>query len=284
MQPKTPSDLSFPAYLMNFPFTVNNNVINNPLMLDYEGQTYDYNKAFQQFFDFYTAIAASSVVSLLPSSGNFQDQTYVANVACYLPHQDIMVLANFKSEPRIGEEEVASEFFEMMGYRLRKPHTTFEGEADLKYIRDNLYIGGYGIRTQIESYRWMAQEFGTDVIPIKMNDEKLYHFDCMFLPLPKARALVATSVVQPDDLRILERYFNIISVPKEHLYDAYTNCLVKNNKVYHSPVTPNTWGDFESLISKLDLEPVRVNLSEFEKSGASLSCLILHLNYEGRNG
>ena len=274
---KTPTTLAFPAYMMNFPFTVDNREVNNVLMEAYRNQKYDYNKAFAQFMKMYSYFTQHGLVYVLPSDGDFQDQTYVANVGCYLPHvrNDTVVLANFKSEPRRGEELIAKPFFQGLGYTVVKPSTTFEGEADLKWLRDNIYVGGYGIRTDRDTYRWLEETTGAEITTVEMYDGGLYHFDCMFLPLTKEKALVAVSAIRPEDLRKLEKLVEIIPVPNEYLYDAWTNCIVYGKTVMGSPAHPE-WCDF---IAKQGMEPVRFDLSEFEKSGAAASCLVMHLNY-----
>lgn len=281
MPVRTPSKLPFPAYLLNFPFTVNNNCINNVLMEPYSGEKYNYSIAFKQFMGLYNYLAKDNLVYLLPSKGNYQDQVFVANLGCYLPHSDLMLVSNFTSEPRQGEDKIGLEFLSMMGYTVLQPRTKFEGEADLKYLRDNLFIGGYGIRTDKGTYSLIQDVSDTNVVTIEMNDPKLYHFDCMFLPLTTHKALVATRAIKPNDLRKIERLVEVIDVPGDHLYDAWTNCVVLGNKVLYGPATPELGKEFSYFIEKHDFEPVTIDLSEFEKSGAALSCMVLHLNYIG---
>ncbi len=43
-------------------------------------------KAYKQFMDLYNFMAGQSLVHLLPSEGNFQDQVYVANLGLQLYH------------------------------------------------------------------------------------------------------------------------------------------------------------------------------------------------------
>jgi N-dimethylarginine dimethylaminohydrolase len=169
-----------------------------------------------------------------------------------------------------------------MGYNLIKPVTTFEGEADLKWLRDNIYVGGYGIRTDIRTHYWLEDVTGAEITKIEMNDGGLYHFDCMFLPLTHEKALVATQAIKPDDLRKLEKLVEIIPVPVSYLYFAWTNCLVFGKEVLYGPATPELGNAFGDYISKYGYEPIIVELTEFEKSGAALSCACMHLNYKAR--
>lgn len=285
---KTPSQLDMPVFLLNFPLTVDNKVINNPLMEKYANEKYNYTVAFEQFTKLYRYLANKGLVYFLPSDTTncYQDQVYVANVGCYLPHlkEDSILLSNFKSEPRQGEEQVALDFFQSMGYNvLSTEPATFEGEADLKWLHSNVYVGGYGIRTDRRVYDSLEKDLGAKVITVEMTDPKLYHFDCSFLPLTATQALVATSAIKKKDLRKLEQVVDIISVPKEYVYDAWTNGLVFGKRVLHMPNMAGDCGkNFSELIMKHGYEPVLIDLSEFEKSGAALSCFVMHLNFQGR--
>jgi N-dimethylarginine dimethylaminohydrolase len=251
-------------------------------MIDFKQESYNYPLAFSQFFSLYSSLSAFSLIYLLPSSGYYQDQVFVANLGCYLPHNkgNVIVLSNFKSEPRIGEDRIGRQFFESMKYTVIQPPTTFEGEADLKYLRDNIYIGGYGIRTDRKSLDWISDVTGAVIIPVKMKDTRLYHFDCLLLPISFGKALVATSEIEKEDLKNIENVVEVISVPKEYVHSAWTNSLVVGNKVFFYSPARNFFEDF--CRQSLNLEPVFIDLSEFEKSGAGLSCMVMHLNYKGR--
>jgi N-dimethylarginine dimethylaminohydrolase len=280
--PKTPSGLNQQVFLLNFPLTVDSRYVNNILMENYRGQPYNYTLAFKQFMGLYNYLAKDYLVYLLPSYGNFQDQVFVANLGCYLPHmqRDTILLSNYTSEPRQGEEEIGLEFFDLMGYDVIQPTMKFEGEADLKWLRDNIYVGGYGIRTEGTLHNWLSDLTGAEIVSIEMSDQGLYHFDCMFLPLTQEKGLVATKAIKQRDLKKIEGIIEVIDVPEASLYDAWTNCLVLKNKVLMSPANSQIGSAFADFIAKQSFEPVLIDLSEFEKSGAALSCCVFHLNYK----
>lgn len=253
----------------------------------YAGIPYDYPKAYTEFMGLYRFLVNKGLVYLLPSYGNFQDQTFVANLGCYLPHleEDTILLSNFRSKPRQGEEWVGNEFFHRMNYSVIRPPTFFEGEADLKYFRDNIYLGGYGIRTDLQSYHWLMDKTGAKVVTIKMSDLKCYHFDCLFLQLSPTEAMVATQIISKADLRKIEKLVSIIPVPDEFLYDAWTNGVVIGKQVLHMSGGPGD-GDqkFCEYLAKYGYDCQLIPLMEFEKNGAALSCMIMNLNYKYRFG
>jgi len=286
--PPTPSLLPYPSFMMNFPFTVDNEVKNNVLM-NKNNKPYNHKKAFDQFMALYQLIIQEgSLVYLLPSTvpPSLQDLPFVANVGAYLPHlkPDTVLIANFKSPPRKGEDKVAEKFFESMNYEIHKPPAHWEGEADLKYIKNNLYAAGYGIRTDIKSLNWMQNKFDMDIITVKMDDPKLYHFDCQFFPVSKSKALVSTKAFRPEDLKKIEKHMDVTDVPKQFMYDGWTSSIVIGNKVFCGDIpSKDSVKAHDSIIEKMGYETVGVDLNEFAKSGGDLSCLILTLNNRNRD-
>ena len=154
---ETPSQLSVQSYVMNFPHTFSTSNPNNVWMEEMSNKELAINrpKAYKQFLDLYSFMAGQSLVHLLPAEGNFQDLIYVANLGLQLPHikdENHILLSNYTSPPRQGEEYVGEKFFKQMGYNTHISPHKWEGEADIKYLKDNVYIGGYGIRSNIQTY------------------------------------------------------------------------------------------------------------------------------------
>lgn len=286
---QTPAHLDVPAFVMNFPFSVSNRICNNALMLDYKDHPYIYDAAFAQFMSLYREITRDALVYMLPSRDmTLQDLVYTANVGIYLPHiqeKDIIILSNFTSFPRLGEERVADTFFQSMNYYTIQCPYRFEGEADIKILRDNIYVAGYGLRTECKTHEWMSDRFGMEVISLRMTDPKLYHFDCVFFKIDDENALVATEALSPLDLRRLENYINITPVPTRYLYYGWTNSIRLGQKVLYAIEDEGDGDrDFAALMETFGLETVYKDLDEFAKSGADLSCMLMHLNYNNYKG
>ena len=70
-----------------------------------------------------------------------------------------------------------------MGYKTEISPYKWEGEADIKYLSDNVYIGGFGIRSDIKTYKWMEENYDMKIIKVKMVDEYMYHLDCSIFPI-----------------------------------------------------------------------------------------------------
>lgn len=300
---KTPAKIHVPSFLMNFPFTLDTREPNN-IWMGKIGSPVNYEIAFAQFLDLYHYLARNSLIYLLPSEGNFQDLVYVANIGAYLPHledRDVILVSNYKSKPRIGEDIVGIKFFKNMGYETHQPPFHWEGEADLKFLRDNIYFAGYGIRTDLRSHQWMKDKFDMNIISLEMNNPYLFHLDCLCTTVDRDKVFLITSALSKTEIQAIEKVAEIIDIPEKYRYAAFTNCVRLGDEILCSDTLPilaneakklsekdlqalkNSSMDFlDNTCSKLGLKPRFFNLSEFEKSGSALSCMIMHLNYLNR--
>jgi N-dimethylarginine dimethylaminohydrolase len=293
---ETPSQLPLQSYVMNFPFSLSTSDPNNIWMQELTNEELAINrpKAYKQFMDLYNFVAGGSLTYLLPSEGNFQDQVYVANLGIYLPHitdENHIILSNFTSDPRKGEEQVGEKFFNQMGYKTAISPYKWEGEADLKFLYDNVYIGGYDIRSDIKTYEWMEENYGMNIIKLEMVDEYLYHLDCSVFALNQDQTLICTELYEESELKMLEKHTEIIDIDVEDALGGLTNSVRMGNMIlcasnisemkktheYYAG-EKHKLETLEKICGDAGMEPVIFNLSEFMKSGAMLSCMMMHLN------
>ena len=293
---ETPSQLQLQSYVMNFPFSLSTNDPNNIWMQELTDDELQINKpkAYKQFMDLYNFMSGQSLVYLLPSEGNFQDQVYVANLGLQLPHikdENHILLSNYTSDPRKGEELVGKKFFQQMGYKTHISPYKWEGEADIKHLYDNVYIGGYGIRSNIKTYEWMEENFDMNIIKVAMVDEYMYHLDCSIFPLNHDKTLVCTELYDPEEIKQIEQYTEIIDVDVDNALGGMTNSVRMGNMILcasniaelkksddlYSPEKIKI-KSLEKICSDEGMEPIIFNLSEYMKSGAMLSCMVMHLN------
>ena len=293
--------LTFPVLLMNLPLSLSAQIPNNAWMADMSASERDIclDRAIAQFLDLYKHIARRAVVYLLPSTPGLQDQTYVSNLGVVLPHceEDTVIISRFRSPPRIGEAGVGADFFKLMNFAVeRVPESVdaepvyFEGEADLKHIRGDLYIGAHGMRTSRNALSWAAERFGMQVLPFQTVDPYLYHLDCCMFRLTDEVVLLCTSVADPACLREIEQHCEIIDISLEEARAGITNGLLLSGEILcDSNITELANGSQKYSLEKAKIERLenlcsrfghRLSvfcMSEFYKSGALLSCLIMHI-------
>ena len=294
---ETPSQLHLQSYVMNFPHTLSTSDPNNIWMQELTDEELSLNrpKAYKQFMDLYNFMAGQSLVHLLPSEGKYQDQVYVANLGLHLPHltnENIILLSNFTSDPRKGEENVGKKFFTQMGYETHISPYKWEGEADIKHLYDNVYVGGYGIRSNIKTYEWMEENFDMEIIKVAMVDEYLYHLDCSIFPLNLDKTLVCTELFDEEEIAQIEQHTEVIDVNVDDALCGMTNSVRMGNMILcASNIAELKKSDgelydgekhkiesLEKICANEGMEPVIFNLSEYMKSGAMLSCMVMHLN------
>jgi arginine dihydrolase len=295
---RNPTQLERPAFLLSFPFSLSTDVANNPWMEDLppDQRQVDFTRATLQFLELYHYLAGEALIYLAPTPGetNLQDLVYTANLGVVLDHmpgRNTVVISNFTSAPRCGEAEVGIRFFGDMGYEVHIPPTKFEGEAELKHLHDNVYVGGYGIRSERETYDWMERTFDMRVIAVRLRDPYLYHLDCSVFPITTENSLVCTELFEKGELAELEKTTNIIDVSVDNAYSGICNSvrlpravlnsshihqLKAGTEAYQHEIEKNR--KLEDIVSNFALDVSYFNLSEYHKSGALLSCMIMHLN------
>jgi N-dimethylarginine dimethylaminohydrolase len=293
-----PGTLERPAFLMSCPFSYSADYPNNVWMRELcdDDRKVDRTRAMSQFAQVYRHMAADAFVFLLPTPKHctLQDLVFTANLGIVLEHvpsRDIVVLSNFSSAPRVGETAIGEQFFRSMGYTTIVAPYKFEGEAELKHLHDNAYVGGYGIRSDRKVYDWMEDEFEMEIVKVRETDEYLYHLDCSIFPVTAEDTLVCTELFEKAEVARLEKVTNVIDVSADACYSGICNSVRHHNSIlnsshihslragsdeYFEELRKNR--ELEDLAIRLGLEVCYFNLSEYHKGGALLSCMVMHLN------
>lgn len=294
LRTRTPSEYPFPVFALCPPVYVDNKIKNNPTMDEHKSEEMDRDKFLAQWYNFYNVLAANSLVYLITPVKGLQDQTYVNSFA-YLPHlkdRDVIVLSNFTGEGRAGEEEVAGGLLKDLGYETIKCPFKFEGEPELKYLRKNIYLGGYGFRSDIRAHHWLEEKFGCEIITIKETDEILYHLDCSVFVFDDYNVMLCAEIIDSKTIAEIEKIANIIPVSRQDAYEGICNCVEVEDAVYNSSplkfMRPDDDGyanqkhkneTLERICRDLGKELIYFDMSQAELSGAKCSCFVSHLNY-----
>ena len=286
-RPLNLSQFDGPAFLMAPPLSFDTQVANNIWMedLDDAERAIQPRKAMRQFQVLYNFIASRSLVSLvaMPSSAGLQDLVFTANLGIvlnHLPDNNTVIISNFNSEPRFGEMEVGMRYFKEMGYRTYIPRGKFEGEAELKHLHDNVYIGGYGMRSEKEAFEEMEEQFGMEIIKVRETNPYLYHLDCSVFPLTTEKTVVCTEVFTKKEIKGIEAHTEIIPISRAgalaglcnsvrmggHILNAsHINDLRIGSESYRLEIDKNR--RLEDICGEEGFEVAFFNLSEFLKGG-----------------
>ncbi|MGO4440554.1 dimethylarginine dimethylaminohydrolase family protein [Rhizobium sp. RAF56] len=295
--------LDCPVLLMNLPLSLSTEVPNNVWMEDLspEDRGVRLDRAVAQFQGLYRHVTQHAIVYLLPTEFGLQDQTYVSNLGVVLPHcaRDTVIISRFKTEPRVGEAKVGIDFFKLMNFSVERPPKTIggapvylEGEADLKHVRGNLYIGAHGMRTSRNALSWAAKRFDMEIVPFHITDPYLYHLDCWVFRLSDEALMLCTSLADRTCLRMIEQHCEIIDISPDEARSGMTNGLLLPGEV----ICDSDIQELESGSARYEVEKAKIDrleqicarfgrslrvfsMSEFYKSGALLSCLVMPIKH-----
>jgi N-dimethylarginine dimethylaminohydrolase len=129
-----------------------------------------------------------------------------------------------------------------------------------------------------------------------MVDEYLYHLDCSIFALNQDQTLVCTELFDEEEIAEMEKHTEIIDIHVDDALCGLTNSvrmgnmvlcasniaeLKKSHEYYEGEV--HKIKTLEKICGDAGMEPVIFNLSEYMKSGAMLSCMMMHLNRVDHN-
>ena len=211
----------------------------------------------------------------------------------------LYIPASFHNQRRFGEETSAMQFAHDHGLHVQPmigkdgKDITFEG-GDLRQIPGkSAYLMGFGLRSNDQGAKTIAQMAGVDVFPIKMLREDFYHLDCCLCPLPNNKLIMfkgsednPTFTKESDDfLHNLYGKDNILYISEKEAQHFATNLVMAKDQLVvsagafskDSMATLKNWG------FKVNEVPCEV----FHKSGGSIRCSLSELtsqNFEQRHG
>ncbi len=295
---RTLSQMPVPVFVVAPPLFCSDKIENNVWMSSAKGKDdvpVDVEKMVGEWLEFYKILVGTGAyVPTLPPVKGLQDLVYV-NSFCYLPHitdKDIIILSNFTAEGRPGEEDVARNYLEPIGYTCVKPPMKFEGFPELKWLRDDIYFGGYGFRTDKKFHLWVEREYGCKVIKIQEKDEFCYHLDCNLFVLDHENVIACNETIDKETMKEIEKVANIFPVTDDDCYEDACNIIrsgemiivassiqtmKKSDPIYEKQKHKND--RLEEICNVMGLEMTLVSLDEQGKSGAATSCLATPLNH-----
>lgn len=226
-----------------------------------------------------------TLVCPLPHKAYIPDIVFCASAGLSLPRlgHPLVVLPNMKYHQRKDELPYIKEYFK----RIKLPtieypgSEPFEGQAEVKWFDGGKkMVCGYGYRSTKKTYEELDQLFdrlyGKDkpeMLVLPLISPYFYHLDLAMLGYHDQRCIVQRKAFSPTSIRKLERFLGKENVTVIDSSDTFAlNAIIDGAHLISHPFTdPNIQKVFESttgLISK------QVNVSEFEKSGGAVRCMV----------
>ncbi|MCB1739513.1 MAG: TIGR00300 family protein [Gammaproteobacteria bacterium] len=254
----------------------------NPWMEGNVGQASS-SVACRQWRILHDTLARQADVALLQPVAGLPDMCFTANGGFVIDTR--FVPSVFSVVQRAPEVAHVQAWFEAQGFQvlqLSQDHP-FEGEGDaLLWPSDEgsgLLWAGYGVRTGLQAHRELCELLNLEVISLRLVDERFYHLDTCFLPLPDARVMYYPAAFDEASLqRIRSRVpaERRLEIGHEDAAGFACNAIRLGSTLVLNQVS-------EALARRLrawGYEPIVVALSEFLKAGGAAKCLALLLAQE----
>lgn len=218
----------------------------------------------------------AAVVRMTARSGN-PDMCFTANAG--LVESDHAALARFRMPERSSEEAHFADWFEEDGFEVSSipDAAPFEGEGDALFQPGApLLWAGYGVRTTLESHVALAARFRTEVVSLRLVDQRFYHLDTCFAPLPDGRLLYYPAAFDERSRQAIEARIpgaKRLAVSDRDAMAFSCNTLRVGNRLFMNDASSALRDDLAAWGFEVRLHPV----DEFLKAGGGVKCLSLHL-------
>ncbi len=214
---------------------------------------------------------------------DLEDMVFAANqvfVGSGAAHERFIVPSRMRYESRQREVPYYVEWFARRGFEsidLGLDATAgefLEGHGDLMWRpSSNLVLAGHGFRSSeagVARFTQAMQPEGIRVVPIRLADPTFYHLDTCLSPLNAEAALIYPDAFAGESLDALHREWKrLYEVTRDDAMQFACNGISVNQHFIASHLSPA----LERSLAAEGLEPVLVDVSEFEKAGGSVFCM-----------
>lgn len=233
------------------------------------------DRAVEQWQGLYQTLKEHSIVDLVTPQVGWPDMVFTANAG--LVSGKNVVLSRFLHKERQGEEPYFKEWFENNGftvYELPKD-LPFEGAGDALFDRSGSFLwAGYGFRSELDSHPYLAKWLDTEVISLRLVDQRFYHLDTCFCPLTDGYLLYYPPAFDSYSNRLIEMRVPAakrIAILESDAVNFACNAVNIDHKVVINKISEN----LKLRLSQAGFQTIETPLTEFLKAGGAAKCLTL---------
>lgn len=225
----------------------------------------------------------AEVYAIEPEAG-LPDMCFAANGGLVL--DEAFVPSTFSVVQREPESSLYRSWADSAGFDVVESDLALplEGEGDALWWPGEgnpqpVLWAGYGVRTSLEAHRMLTEQLAVDVVSLRLVDQRFYHLDTCFVPLPDGRAIYYPAAFDEPSRQRIESLVSAdrrIEVGDEDAFGFACNAVRLGNTLITSHATP-------ALRRALDAWSYRVvttPLTEFIKAGGAAKCLALVLDQD----
>ncbi len=235
------------------------------------------DRAVEQWQKLYHIIKEYAIVDLVTPQKGVPDMVFTANAGLVLG--DNVVLSRFYHPERQGEEPFFKQWFEENGftvYELPKD-LPFEGAGDALFDREGRWLwAGYGFRSELDSHPYIAKWLDTEVLSLRLIDNRFYHLDTCFCPLKDGYLLYYPEAFDSYSNRLIEMRVPTekrIAIDEADAVNFACNAVNINDVVIINKISD----ELNRRISEKGFKVIQTPLTEFLKAGGAAKCLTLRV-------
>ncbi|ACK66743.1 LOR/SDH bifunctional protein conserved domain protein [Rippkaea orientalis PCC 8801] len=235
------------------------------------------DRAVEQWQNLYHIIKDRAIVDLVEPQKGWPDMVFTANAGLVLG--DNVVLSRFYHKERQGEEPHFKKWFEDNGFTVYEmpPDLPFEGAGDALFDREGRWLwAGYGFRSELDSHPYIAQWLDTEVLSLRLMDERFYHLDTCFCPLTGGYLLYYPPAFDAYSNRLIELRIPAekrIVVEEPDAVNFACNAVNINSTIVMNKISDG----LQKRLTDVGFEVVQTSLTEFLKAGGAAKCLTLRV-------
>ena len=212
-------------------------------------------------------------IELVAPQPKLPDMVFTANAGLVVGKK--FIRSNFRFPERRGEEAPFEKWFREHEYEIvRLPDGLFfEGEGDALFGGDVLFCG-YRFRSDIRSHQIIGETLQRLVISVELIEDRFYHLDTCFCPLPDGGALWFPGAFDDYGQRAIRHHIgSLIEVTPEEAAHFACNAVVVEKQI----VLPQGCPKLCAALTERGYHAHTLPMTEFLKSGGACKCLTLFL-------
>ncbi|MDX1565968.1 MAG: arginine deiminase-related protein, partial [Phycisphaeraceae bacterium] len=240
----------------------------------------DPSEAARQWDDLYRLISDRTQVALVEPAEGLPDMCFVANAGLRL--DGCFVPSVFRVPQRAAEVPHFIRWFTEAGDRIKTipEDRAFEGEGDALFHPGRALLwAGYGVRSALLSHRDLRRLFRIEVASLRLTDERFYHLDTCFCPLPDGAAMYHPAAFDDRSLKLIHRIVpedRRIEVSEEDALGFCCNAV----RIGRTLIAHHGSAELKKQLARLDFELITTPLDQFLKAGGGAKCLTLLLSQD----
>ncbi|MFH0345341.1 dimethylarginine dimethylaminohydrolase family protein [Bacillus vallismortis] len=244
----------------------------NETQKHFEDDNIHVKTATDQHSRFIEALRSHNIdVILLPVRDGLPEQVFTRDIGFVIGEKAF--LSSMTEPIRQGEEAIIKEFFHTQGIPYTHMlHTSIEG-GDVIVDGEIVYVG-ISQRTDMSAIGQLEEALlDYTVVPVHLH-EKYLHLDCVFNIVSESEALIYPQALEPEEVEMLAKRYDLIEVPEDEQFTLGTNVLSIGRKTIISlPCNRHV----NQQLSNRGYHIIEIDLTEIIKSGGSFRCCTMPL-------